>query len=197
MRKILIPIVSAAMLLVAGCEEETTLYSGLEERQANGVMAALLENDISCHKLPGEEGTWNVMIGESKFAKAMDILEQRGLPRRQYMGVSETFKKTGMVSSPTEERIRFMDALAQDLSRTISQIEGVVDARVHVVLPQNDPFAKNTKPSSAAVSIRHRYDVELSDFLPQIKSLVKNSIEGLDYEKISVTLFRDAPPKKK
>lgn len=197
MRKILIPIVSAAMLLVAGCEEETTLYSGLEERQANGVMAALLENDISCHKLPGEEGTWNVMIGESKFAKAMDILEQRGLPRRQYMGVSETFKKTGMVSSPTEERIRFMDALAQDLSRTISQIEGVVDARVHVVLPQNDPFAKNTKPSSAAVSIRHRYDVEMADFLPQIKSLVKNSIEGLDYEKISVTLFRDAPPKKK
>ncbi len=197
MRKILTPIVSAALLLVAGCEEETTLYSGLEERQANGVMAALLENDISCHKLPGEEGTWNVMIGESKFAKAMDILEQRGLPRRQYMGVSETFKKTGMVSSPTEERIRFMDALAQDLSRTISQIEGVVDARVHVVLPQNDPFAKNSKPSSAAVSIRHRYDVEMADFLPQIKSLVKNSIEGLDYEKISVTLFRDAPPKKK
>ena len=137
------------------------------------------------------------MIGESKFATAVELLEQKGLPRRQYQGVAESFKKTGMVSSPSEERIRFMDALAQDLSRTISQIEGVVDARVHVVLPENDPFAKHAKPSSAAVAIRHRYDVDMADFVPQIKSLVKNAIEGLDYSKISVTLFRDSPPKKK
>ena len=70
-----------------------------------------------------------------------------------------------------------------------------MDARVHVVLPENDPFAKNTKPSSAAVAIRHRFDVDMADFVPQIKSLVKNAIEGLDYDKITVTLFRDAPPK--
>ena len=187
----------AAALFLAGCEEETTLYAGLEERQANNVVAALMENDIGCHKMPGEEGSWNVMVVGSKFAVAMDILERRGLPQRQYQGIAESFKKTGMVSSPSEERIRFMDALAQDLSRTISQIEGVVDARVHVVLPENDPFAKSAKPSSAAVAIRHRYDVEMADFVPQIKSLVKNAIEGLDYNKITVTLFRDSPPKKR
>ena len=32
----------AAALLLAGCEEQATLYSGLEESQANAVMAALL-----------------------------------------------------------------------------------------------------------------------------------------------------------
>lgn len=184
-------------LVVTGCDEMTTLYGNLEERQANGVMAALMENGITCHKQAGEENKWSVIIVESKFAEAMDILEARGLPRREYQGVAESFKKTGMVSSPSEERIRFMDALAQDLSRTLSQIEGVVDARVHVVLPENDPFSKNTKPSSAAVSIRHRYEVEMADFIPQIKSLVKNAIEGLDYNKITVTLFRDSPIKKR
>ena len=188
---------AAVLALLAGCEEETTLYSQLEERQANAIIAELKTHDIACRKTPGEEGTWNVMISEGNFAMAMELLEQKGLPRRQYQGVSESFKKTGMVSSPSEERIRFMDALAQDLSRTISQIEGVVDARVHVVLPENDPFAKHAKPSSAAVAIRHRYDVDMADFVPQIKSLVKNAIEGLDYSKISVTLFRDSPPKKK
>lgn len=188
---------AAALALLAGCEEETTLYARLEERQANAIIAELKAHDISCRKTPGEEGSWSVMIGESNFATAVELLEQKGLPRRQYQGVAESFKKTGMVSSPSEERIRFMDALAQDLSRTISQIEGVVDARVHVVLPENDPFAKHAKPSSAAVAIRHRYDVDMADFVPQIKSLVKNAIEGLDYSKISVTLFRDSPPKKK
>ncbi|MBP5509555.1 MAG: type III secretion inner membrane ring lipoprotein SctJ [Kiritimatiellae bacterium] len=195
--KIRMALCCAALLALTGCEEETTLYSQLEERQANTIIAALGEEGIDSRKTPGDEGTWNVMIGASHFARAMGILEQAGLPRRQYQGVAESFKKTGMVSSPSEERIRFMDALAQDLSRTISQIDGVVDARVHVVLPENDPFAKNAKPSSAAVAIHHRYDVDMADFVPQIKSLVKNAIEGLDYSKISVTLFRDAPPKRK
>ena len=137
------------------------------------------------------------MIADSKMAAAVELLEQKGLPRRPYQGIAESFKTTGMVSSPSEERIRFMAAREQDLSRTLSQIEGVTDASVHIVLPENDPFAKHMKPSSAAVVIHHRFDVDMADYLPQIKNLVKNSIEGLDYSKISVTLFRNSPPKKK
>ena len=186
----------AAAILLVGCDKEATLHSGLPERQANLVMAALLDAGIDCHKSPGDEGTWNVSVVESRFADAVNLLEEKGLPRRNFNGVAEVFKKTGMISSPTEERIRFMDALAQDLSRTISGIDGVVDARVHVVLPENDPFARNTLPSSAAVAIRSRWDSDVTDLVPSIKGLVKNAIEGLAYEKIMVTVFRDSPPKK-
>ena len=186
----------AAAILLVGCDKESTLHSGLPERQANLVMAALLDAGIDCHKTPGDEGTWNVSVVESRFADAVNLLEEKGLPRRNFNGVAEVFKKTGMISSPTEERIRFMDALAQDLSRTISGIDGVVDARVHVVLPENDPFARNTLPSSAAVAIRSRWDSDVTDLVPSIKGLVKNAIEGLSAEKIMVTIFRDSPPKK-
>ena len=186
----------AAAFLLAGCDKETTLHSGLEERQANLVMAALLDAGIDCHKSPGEEGTWNVTVDESKFAAAVNLLEKAGLPRREHKGIGEVFKKTGMISSPSEERIRFMDALAQDLAKTISGIDGVVDARVHVVLPENDPFARHTLPSSAAVAIRSRWDADLTDIIPSVKGLVKNAIEGLTPEKIMVTVFRDSPPRK-
>ena len=185
-----------ALLLFAGCDKETTLHSGLEERQANLVMAALLDAGIDCHKVPGEEGTWNVTVDESKFAAAVNLLEKAGLPRRAHQGIGEVFKKTGMISSPSEERIRFMDALAQDIAKTISCIDGVVDARVHVVLPENDPFSRNALPSSAAVAIRSRWDADLTDIVPSVKGLVKNAIEGLTPEKIMVTIFRDSPPKK-
>ena len=181
-------------VFLAGCDKETTLHAGLAERQANLVMAALLDAGIDCHKAPGEEGTWNVTVVESRFAEAANLLEKKGLPRRAYNGVGEVFKKSGMVSSPSEERIRFMDALAQDLARTISGIDGVLDARVHIVLPENDPFARNTLPSSAAVAIRSRWDTDLTDIIPSIKGLVKNAIEGLTAEKIMVTVFRDTPP---
>ena len=193
--KYAIPVVAAALLL-AGCDKETTLHAGLAERQANLVMAALIDAGIGCHKSPGEEGTWDVTVVESRFADAVNLLEKAGLPRQPHQGIGEVFKKTGMISSPSEERIRFMDALAQDLAKTISSIDGVVDARVHVVLPENDPFARHALPSSAAVAIRSRWDADLTDVIPSVKGLVKNAIEGLQYEKIMVTVFRDSPPRK-
>ena len=185
----------AATLLLTACDQQTTLHSNLPEQQANLVMATLLDSGIPCQKSPGDEGTWNVTVSEASFAKAVNLLERRGLPRRDYQGLGEVFKKTGMISSPSEERIRFMDALAQDISRTIASIDGVVDARVHIVLPENDPFAHNTLPSSAAVAVRSRWDADVSEYIPAIKGLVKNAIEGLSADKIMVTVFQDAPPR--
>ncbi len=186
-----------AATIATGCDKETRLNSNLEETQANLIVAALLDAGISAHKTAGDEGTWNVDVAESRFAEAANLLDKKGLPRRAYNGVGEVFKKSGMVSSPSEERIRFMDALAQDLARTISGIDGVLDARVHIVLPENDPFARNALPSSAAVAIRSRYDADITDYIPSIKGLVKNAIEGLSFEKISVTVFQDPPPARK
>ena len=197
MKKQAMLVFAAFALLLAGCDRETTLHSGLAERQANLVMAALLDAGIGCHKSPGEEGTWNVSVVESRFAEAVNLLKKAGLPRNDHQGIGEVFKKTGMISSPSEERIRFMDALAQDIAKTISGIEGVVDARVHIVLPENDPFARHAMPSSAAVAIRSRWDADLTDVIPSVKGLVKNAIEGLQYEKIMMTVFRDSPPKNK
>ena len=189
-------VLTASLAFLAGCDKETTLYAGLEEQQANLVLAALLDDGISCHKAEGAEGTWNVMVSESRFADAVNLLNSMGLPQRPYSGVSEVFKKTGMISSPSEERIRFMDALAQDLAHTIIlSIDGVVDARVHVVLPENDPFSRNALPSSASVAIRARWDADLTEKIPAVKGLVKNAIEGLVYDKIQVTVFNDPPPK--
>ena len=185
------------VLLLTACDNQTTLHANLDERQANLVMAALLDQGISCHKNPGDEGAWTVTVSENRFAEAVNLLERQGLPRRDYRGLGEVFKKTGMISSPSEERIRFMDALAQDLSRTIAGIDGVVDARVHIVLPENDPFARNSLPSSAAVAVRSRWDADVTEYIPAIKGLVKNAIEGLAFEKITVTVFQDPPPVRK
>ena len=178
------------ILLLCGCDETVVLFNSLNERQANPIMAVLQENHISCQKQAGEENTWKLVVKQNDFAKAVEICQQNGLPQQIYQGVGDVFKKTGMVSSPTEERIRFMDALAQDLSHTISEIDGVITARVHIVLPNNDPFAKNAQPSSAAVAIRYRSDCDLEDHIPEIKNLVMNAIEGVDYDKITVTLFK-------
>ena len=42
----------ALCALLAGCDKDVALHSQIEERQANLVMAALLDDGIACHKMP-------------------------------------------------------------------------------------------------------------------------------------------------
>ena len=181
-------LVALLMMLVLGaCQVE--LFANLTERDANEMLAILLRHGIDAEKVPLKEGLMSVTVDRSRFADAVDLLKRNGYPRDRFSSIGEIFKKEGLISSPLEERVRFVYALSQELSETISQIDGVLGARVHVVLPNNEMATESTVPSSAAVSIRYQSDVALDRLIPQIKLLVTNSIEGLAYDKVSVVLF--------
>lgn len=153
------------------------------------MMAILLDRGISCEKSAGPDNTFILAVDASFFGEAVDVLKEYGFPQMAYQGVGQTFQKSGLVSSPTEERIRFMYALSQDIASTIALIDGVLAAQVHIVLPNNNPFVQDTYPSSAAVFVSYRPDSNVDASVSQIKSLVMNSVEGLAYEKISIALF--------
>ena len=153
------------------------------------MISELMRNAIPASKSVDKAGA-SVLVDESDFSRAVDILKLAGYPREGFVGMGDIFTKDGLISSPTEERARFIYALSQELSATISQIDGVLSARVHVVVPQNDSPLEAPKPSSAAVFIRHRQGVAVERLSSQIKLLVTNSIEGLVYDKVSVTLFK-------
>ncbi len=102
--------------------------------------------------------------------------------------MGQVFKKDGLVSSPMQERAQMIFALSQELSRTVSEIDGVMSARVHLVLPENDPLRQQLVPSSASVFIRHRSDMSVGNLVPQVKMLVANGVAGLSYDKVSVVL---------
>lgn len=78
---------------------------------------------------------------------------------------------------------------SQELSRTLSEIDGVLVARVHVVLPEpRDAQRAPARAASASIFIKHAADAPLDLYIGQMKQLLSNSIEGLDYERISVVL---------
>jgi type III secretion protein J len=116
-------------------------------------------------------------------------LKWYGIPQESYNGVGKVFSKSGIVSSPTEEKIRFMYALSQDIAETLSHLDGIVTSRVNLVLPKNDPYTETTTPSSASVFLKCRPGFDSATLLPQIKALVMNSVEGLAYDRISVTII--------
>lgn len=173
--------------LLAGCKTE--LYTNISEPEANEMLSVLAAAGIRATKETSDSKVWTVMAEENQIPKALEALRAQGLPRDRHQSLGDIFKKEGLVSTPSEERIRYMYAMEQELSRTLSQIDGVITARVHVVIPANDPLAEHLTPSSASVFIKHRPSLNVREITPAIKQLVQRSIEGLKYENISVLFF--------
>ncbi|MES3002908.1 MAG: type III secretion inner membrane ring lipoprotein SctJ [Pseudomonadota bacterium] len=186
---------AALAICIAGCGAEVELISNLAEREANEVVAALGEGGIQSHKVAGKDGVVNLTVSQSDVAKAIGLMQSEGLPRERRATMGDVFRKEGLISSPLEERARYLWALSQELSETISQVDGVIKARVHVVLPERSTGGEPALPSSASVFIKHRRGYELEDSLPQIRRLVAGSIPGLSPDKVNIVLVAAAPPK--
>jgi len=129
-----------------------------------------------------------VSIDAEQVGRAVTLLREKGLPRERFAGMGQVFKKEGLISSPLEERARYLYALSQELGATLTQIDGVIVARVHVVLPERGISGEVGIPSSAAVFIKHQDGYNLDTVLPQVRRLVTNSIPGLTAEKVSIVL---------
>lgn len=175
-----------AGLLLSACEAE--LYNNLDQRQANEMVATLQQRGIPAQRMAVKGGQFTVMVDKARFADAINILKEAGLPKQEFQSMGQVFKKDGLVSSPTQERAQMIFALSQELSRTVSEIDGVLSARVHLVLPENDPLRQQLVPSSASVFIRHRTSTPVGNLVPQVKMLVANGVAGLSYDKVSVVL---------
>lgn len=184
-------------LALAACTRQVELMAAMPEAEANEVMAALQNAGIDAAKKPGKDGIVSLSIDAQEMGRAVDLLRAKGLPQQRHAGMGQVFRKEGLISSPMEERARYLYALSQELGATLSQIDGVVVARVHVVLPERAAAGETAgTPSSAAVFIKHQDSYNLDVLQPQIRRLVNNAIPGLTPEKISIVLFSAEPPRK-
>ena len=175
-------------LFLSSCQME--LYGNLSESDVNNMLSIMLSNGIDSEKVIDKKtNAFKLMIDKSKIPEAIGLLREHGFPREKVSGVKDLFKKEGLVSSPMEERVRYIYALSQSVQETLSQIDGVLTARVHIVMPENNPFVDTSKPSSASVFIKYHPSSDIRNIKSKIKLIVEKSIEGLTYEKVSVVML--------
>jgi type III secretion protein J len=182
-------LLATSLLFLTGCQRED-LYGNLTEADANEMLGLLLARGVDAAKVQQKAGKFTLVVPKNQFAKAVDTLQWFGLPKQQYSNLGDLFQKSGMVSSPTEERVRYVYGLSQTIAETLSNIGGVITSRVNLVLPDNDPFSGGIKPSSASVFLKVRPGLVSTTLIPQIKNLVMNSVEGLSYDRITVTVVQ-------
>ncbi len=135
---LIIAVVIFALSLVA-CSQ--AINQGLSEQQANEILVVLERNGIQASKAQEEGGetvAFTISVPKRDAARAMQILRENDLPQQQAKGFNEVFAKTSLIPTAMEEKALYLQAVCGELAKTIEAINGVVDARVHVVLPESD-----------------------------------------------------------
>jgi type III secretion protein J len=184
----------AALLLVGACT--TNILHGIDEGAANEATRALERSGVGAEKVPEEGGTagagarFTVRVSRGDGARALELLRAQGLPREPRHGFAETYGQPSLIPTASEEQARYIDALGGEIERTLESIDGVVSARVHLVLEENDPLAVDAKPRAAAraaVLLAERpghTPVSRED----VQRLVAGSVAGLDAAAVAVVV---------
>lgn len=184
------PLAGLALLIIclclAACKVE--VYGGLSEDQANLMLSALLKRGIDVTKENKGKNGFTIMVEENQLVQALDILQENSLPQEKYKNIGEVFSGQGMISSPSEEDARMAYAIAQELSETFSRIDGVLTARVHVVMGKVDEAVNLRIAPSVGVFIRHNPDSVVINMVSHIREISARSVPGLTADNVSVML---------
>jgi type III secretion protein J len=188
------------LLALAACAR-AELVHGVDEAQANQVLVALDEGGVRAEKRreEGVDGAWRVDVEASDASRAHRILADRELPRVRPAGFGEVFGKGSVVPTPSEERALYLHALSGELARTVEAIDGVLEARVHLALPPQDPLRPDPgPPTRAAVLVKARAGARarLDPLEGGIRSLVAGAVPGLDTAHVAIVIAEAAaaPP---
>ncbi len=182
--------VFAAAVILAGCA--TRVVSDVDEGEANQILAALQQRGLAGKKVRTSEGNrvaYAIDVGSGDATGAWQALREENLPRPRAPGVSEIFGKPGLVPTATQERALFHHAVAGELARTLQSVEGVLEARVHVVLPSRDLLAPPDAPAPqprASVLLRVAGSPPITR--EEVQRLVAGSVDGLRTDAVTVVI---------
>ncbi len=177
----------AGCISLAACKEE--VYGGLSVRDANEMMALLSAQGVDASREVNADGSYKILVDKKEFSRSITLLSSSGYPRESYRSMAEIFPGDGFIVTPLEQRARLNFALNQELTRTISMVEGVVRARVHVVVPELDYRVPNAPRPTASIAVYHTAAISADDLIAKVRLLVANAVQGLNYRDVSVATF--------
>lgn len=159
-------LLASVCLLLAGCTEDIVFQ--VNQAEAIEIVVVLGENGIDAKTLPeasDKEPLFKIQVSAADALRAKEILLRQQLPKVKPRGLNEIFQSPSMIPTATEERARLVLALQGDLAGTLETVDNVVDAQVHVVLPEANPLesAADRTQARAAVLIKYRQIPPVAD----------------------------------
>ncbi len=164
--------------------EYSVLFSRLTESDAAAIVTELKKQKLE-YRL--DDGGTAIRVPAQRVHDVRLALMSSGTPIAGGVGF-EIFDRQGLGATEQSQRVSFQRALQGELARTVGALDGVVQARVHLVLPESTLFRRDRQEARASVSLKLEPGVALSrEQIFGIQRLVAAAVSGLDIGRVVVT----------
>ena len=126
------------------------IYSNLAEDDAAKVLEHLNSKKV-LYKI--EDNGRTIKVPSANLYESRLQLASKGIPNSGIIGY-EIFDKSTMGMSEFMQKLNYKRALEGELSRTITQQEGISATRVHLVFPQKSIFKDEQKEPTASIVLK-------------------------------------------
>ncbi len=157
---------------MSACEEQ--ILHDLSETEANRVISRFSGTDIIPTKVAQSDGRWAIAVPRESSVSALSFLDShRVLSSRAGTGSKGT--KAGLVPSREEQWFSYQRAVAQSIEDTLNSLGGVLEAHVHVNLPEHDPLLGRKRDVGGTGSVLLVIDDRFSAKDEDISALVSGA----------------------
>jgi flagellar M-ring protein FliF len=173
-----------AFMALRGGAPMSLLYGDLDLREAGQAVDQLDRAHIP-HEL--QSGGTRILVPADAVDRARLLLARTGLPSGGTIGYEIFDRGDSLTATSFQQTIAHTRALEGELSRTIGLIQGVRAARVTLVLPQREPFARDRQDAQASVLLTMAGATQLDkEGVQAILNLVAASVPGLKPQAIAI-----------
>lgn len=171
------------LVLRMGDESKSLLFAGVETREAAEITQRLEAADIP-YELRGDGGS--IYVPHSRVLDARMMLSAEGLPSRGSIGYEIFDQPDALGQTQFQQNINRLRALEGELARTIGSLDGISSARVHLVLPERQLFARETEQPTASIVLGLRRDELTQQQVRAIRNLVASATPGLTSNRVTI-----------
>jgi len=162
----------------------SVLFTGMDEQETALAMEALQQSAI-LYKIDETSGA--LMVPSKDVQNAKIKLAMQGLPKSSSGRFSDSTGKGDFFISDSAEKERTKRKLEIEIAHTISNIDNVKSARVHIALPTRRLFVRDKRKPSAAVVVNLYAGRELSrGQVSAIAHMVASSVPELAISEVTV-----------
>ena len=157
--------------------EGRILYSNLEFDESAEISNRLRALEVP-HRLTADATA--ILVPEDRYMELRVQLAGEGYPKSGRIGY-EIFDEAQLAMTDFLQKVNFQRALQSEIEQTLINIEGVRNARVHLVIPEPSLFTEEQNPVTASVTLTLEGNKKLPiERINAIGYLVSASVEGLD-----------------
>jgi flagellar M-ring protein FliF len=177
---------AAAVFIVkmAGAPSYTTVMTGVDPAKTSQITTALTAAGVPFEL---QNGGTAVGVQKGKETAANVALASRGLNSGVTQPGFEILDKQKLGASSQQQQIAYQRGLEGTIANTIGQIDGAGGAQVHLTLGQDNLFADESQPATAAVLLPQDASGMDPASVKGIANLVAASVPNLKASSVTIT----------